>query len=225
VTKKGPKGLPRSEIASEASFRPFFVTTGRTGSAHPQHRISSVATRGFISNLNDRGHLADTLVLSLEKIRVAPSRSSALGFGATGPGRTGQSSTLPETKRTFPLPHYDYEREENARRSVAVLNSPENRWDTGTSEHLSSPLIRSSLQSCNTAGLFAPSIFSESETRSNRWRRSWRRSRWEFPLMGVIRGCLKSPANSKFTECGIASSKPGWINDAHQTWPLSNWLS
>jgi hypothetical protein len=27
-----------------------------------------------------------------------------LGFGATGPGRTGQSSTLPETKRTFPLP-------------------------------------------------------------------------------------------------------------------------
>ena len=35
--------------------------------------------------------------------------------------------------------------------------------------------------------LFVPSISSESETRSNRWRRSCRRSRWEFPLMGVIK--------------------------------------
>ena len=36
-----------------------------------------------------------------------------------------------------------------------------------------------------------------------------------------VKGCLKSPANSKFSGIG----QPGWINDAHQTWTLSNWLS
>ena len=180
------KNLPRSEIASEPAFRPFFVTTGRTGSAHPQHRISSVATRGFIGNLSDRGQLADAL--SLEKIRVAPSRSSALGSAQPARAEPDNRARYPRP-RTFPLPFGTtiINGKKNARRSVAVLNSPENRWDTGTSEHLSKPLIRSSLRSCNTAGLFASSIFSESETRSNRWRRSWRRSRWEFPLLGVIK--------------------------------------
>jgi hypothetical protein len=51
--------------------------------ANAEHRISSVATRGFIGNLSDRGQLAEALVLSLEKIRVAPCRSSALGSLAT----------------------------------------------------------------------------------------------------------------------------------------------
>src|SRR5271165_4560072 len=35
------------------------------------------------------------------------------GFGATGPGRTGQSSTLPETTHvSLAVRHYDYKREE-----------------------------------------------------------------------------------------------------------------
>ena len=100
------KDLPRSEIASEPAFRPFFVTTGRTGSAHPQHRISSVATRGFIGDLatQRQGTFGRCVGAFFGENPGSAESIFGLGFGATGSGRTGQSSTLPETKRTFPLP-------------------------------------------------------------------------------------------------------------------------
>ena len=108
----------------------------------------SVATRGFIGDLatQRQGTFGRCVGAFFGENPGSAESIFGLGFGATGSGRTGQSSTLPETTHvSLAVRHYDYNGKKNARRSVAVLNSPENRWDTGTSEHLSSPLIRSSL--------------------------------------------------------------------------------
>jgi hypothetical protein len=66
TTKKGRKGPPAKRNSFRNCLSSLFCHYGRTGSAHPQRRISSVATRGFIGNLSDRGHLADALALYMK---------------------------------------------------------------------------------------------------------------------------------------------------------------